>query len=203
MMLWCCPLLQDAMIVDRPFKCTLCCWNRPVVHMSHNAIGRFATVRNPCQSKPSPSCCGYETLSFHSPFLIAVCAFHFDIHPATADDGGIGPVAEGVVAAGGKKWFAVHGSMCQPGALCFCPFGECARVRLQIYEGSDVERQRPIGEVARVFPGCCKAIATEADDFTIAFPADASAVQRASLVSSVILLNYLFYESNKKNNNNH
>lgn len=174
------PTLQDALVVRRPFRCTFCCFNRPVVYMKHNTIGRFATVTNPC----------------------TICSYEFDIHAAKADDGGEGAVAAGVTGEGGALWYKVHGTMCQPAAFCFCPCGECARLRLQVYDGGDADRARPIGEVARVFPGCCEAEFTNADTFTLAMPADASPVKRASLVSAVILLNYVAFESKKKNQNN-
>ena len=102
----------------------------------------------------------------------------------------------------GAKWYTVHGTVCQPGVFCFCPCGECARVRFRIYDASDTELTRPVGEVARVFPGCCKAMATEADTFTVTFPTDGSPVKRASLISAVILMNYLFYDRRNDNNNN-
>lgn len=57
-------------------------------------------------------------------------------------------------------------------------------------------------QVARVYPGCCRAVATESDDFTVSFPSEVDPLKRSSLISAVILMNYLFYEANKKDNNN-
>lgn len=38
----------DALHLERPFRCTLCCLWRPVVYMSQRSTGRFATITNPC-----------------------------------------------------------------------------------------------------------------------------------------------------------
>jgi len=157
--------------------------------LSHNSLGRFATVTNPCtcayrsgvtRSDHAPTSNSNPRLAppFNAtancprppPVPPAVCAFQFDIHAATGGDGGESPVSSTVAGEGGAKWYTVHGTCCQPAVFCFCPWGECARVRLQVYEAADVGRERPVGEVARVFPGCCKAEFTEADDFTLAFP---------------------------------
>jgi len=70
----------DAMVISRPFRCTLCCLNRPVVYMRHATAGRFATVVNPC----------------------TLCSYQFDIHGAAPEDGGIGTVNPTVKP--GEKW---------------------------------------------------------------------------------------------------
>ena len=147
--------------------------------MSHNTAGRFATVTNPC----------------------AIFSHVFDIKAATESDGpGLPPVNPLIAAHGGRKWYTINGSLCQPGAFCPLPFGECARFRMQIYENDDYTK--PIGEVARVFPGCLRSIGQFGDDFTIHFPEhEQDQLKRASLVSAVILLNYLFYERKQQNNN--
>lgn len=64
---------------------------------------------------------------------------------------------------------------------CFLPCGDCAKLRFDIFRGNDVGHTTPVGYIARVWPGCIKALATDADNYVIEFPADASPVQRACL----------------------
>jgi len=73
----------------------------------------------------------------------------------------------------------------------------------QVYDGGDTAMATPIGEVARVFPGCCQAAFTESDHFTLALPPASDPLKRASLVAAVLLMNYLFFENKKKNNHDH
>jgi hypothetical protein len=72
-----------------------------------------------------------------------------------------------------------------------------------VYDGADSAKATPIGEVARVFPGCCQSAFTEADNFTLAFPPAADPLKRSSLVAAVLLLNYIAFENKKKNNHDH
>ncbi len=76
-------------------------------------------------------------------------------------------------------------------------------MRMQVYEGADTELTRPIGEVSRVFPGCCTNAFTNADQFSVSFPTEPDMLKRASLVSSVVLLNYLFFEKRKSHKDHH
>ena len=76
----------DALVFNRPFSWQCCCWCRPRVFLSHNTLGRFATISNPCR----------------------ICSFHFDVHAATADDGGETPVSPTIAGENGAKWYTVR-----------------------------------------------------------------------------------------------
>lgn len=52
-------------------------------------------------------------------------------------------------------------------------------------------KSRPIGYIARVWPGCLKSLATDADNFVIEYPVDATPVQKAALSAVPILIDYL------------
>lgn len=40
----------------------------------------------------------------------------------------------------------------------------CLQVTFEIYAGDDYEHTKPLGYVARVWPGCLKTLATDADN---------------------------------------
>ena len=171
----------DALIFNRPFSWACCCFCRPKVHLAHNTLGRFATITNPCR------CCRYE----------------FDVHAAAVGDGDETPVSPTVAGENGAKWYVVSGSMCQPGAICFCPpcccGGACSRIVLHVYDASDTELKKPIGEVARVFPGWIVSAVSQASTYTIAFPQGSHehGLRRAALAAAMLLMNYLFAEKKK------
>ena len=104
----------DALVFKRPFslQCYCCC--RPKVFLSHNSLGRFATITNPFKC----------------------CSFHFDVNAAAAADGGEGAVSPTISGEGGAKWYTVAGSYCQPGVFCFLPpccfNGACSRIVLKV-----------------------------------------------------------------------
>jgi hypothetical protein len=172
----------DALVFNRPFSWQCCCLCRPQVFVSHNTLGRFATISNPCK----------------------ICAFHFDVHAATADDGGETPVSPTVAGENGAKWYTVSGTMCQPGAFCLCPCAPCRRIVLEVYDGKDVAMATPVGEIARVFPGCLQSLVSQASSYTISFPGGQHehGLRRASLAAAVLLMNYLFAEEKKRRDNN-
>lgn len=60
-----------------------------------------------------------------------------------------------------------------------------------IYAADDIGKTRPIGYVARVWPGCLKSLATDADNFVIEYPVDATPVQKAAISAVPILIDYL------------
>lgn len=105
-----------------------------------------------------------------------------------------------VAALGDQDWFEVDGACCQPGMFCVCPCAPCNRVEFQI--------RRPhsdavVGSMAKVWSGCVREAFTDADVFTVEFPADATPVQKASLLASVLLFDFLIFEKKRQNNHNH
>lgn len=174
----------DGIVLTRPFKCTICCLNRPVIYMRHNSRGRIATITNPC----------------------TLCNYNFDVRAAAAGDGGEGAIAPEVAGENGAMWYRVRGSWLQMANFCFLPCDGCDRVRFTVHEGSDEAYEKPIGEIQRVFPGGCmgmvQAAMTDADNYTLQPPASATPLHKASLMATTILLDFLLYEDTKKDKDN-
>ena len=98
-------------------------------------------------------------------------------------------------------WYQVRGYMCQPGACCTCPSGACQRIVFNIYDPEDSAYENPIGSAAKVFSGCAKEMMTDADNFVLEFPPNAKPVQKAALMATIVLTDFLLFESNPKQRN--
>lgn len=97
----------------------------------------------------------------------------FILRPPT-DDGTLkGPIAESVKSTAHKDWYIVSATICQPAMWLFLPCGDCAKLTFEIFKGDDVNKTTPVGHIARVWPGCLKTLATDADNYVIEFPAGA------------------------------
>lgn len=104
-----------------------------------------------------------------------------------------GAVAAAMAGAPPGGWYKVHGTICQPAFWCSLPCGECSKLRFEIYHADDAGMTKPVGHLARVFPGCLKALATDADNYTIEYPVDATPMQKAALASTTVLLDFIMF----------
>jgi hypothetical protein len=151
-----------------------------VVYVKHNTMGDIAEIYNPFR-------CLERELIVRAPMR---------------PDAAVSDLVRTNPALHGKEWYHVVGSMCQAAAFCPpLPCGPCRRFVFHIYDASDVEHAHPVGEVARIWPGCLRAAfaGADADTFTIAFPDGATEVQKAALTASVILLDFLLFEKIQRN----
>ena len=88
---------REEIICDRPFKCTCCCLCRPVIRVSHPALGDLCEVYNPCGV-------------FHQQFII---------RKPTLESGKVMPELSQLP----DEWYTVRAHRCQPGACFACPSG--------------------------------------------------------------------------------
>jgi hypothetical protein len=169
----------DAIVIERPFRCTIGCFNRSIFRVKHNTLGYIGEVYNPW-----------------------ACLDHVvTVRAPTECPELTGPVAAQLKAtpgyASGKPWYTIVGSVCQPAALCgMLPCGACKKYEFRIYAADDVAREKPVGEIARVWPGCLRSMfaGADADVFVISFPADANEFQKATLTAAVLSLDMLYFE---------
>lgn len=63
-----------------------------------------------------------------------------------------------------------------------------------MYDGADTRMAKPIGEVAKVYPGIIEDLLSDASSYTVAFPGGQTehGLRRAGLTGAVLLMNYLF-----------
>lgn len=134
----------DALHLERPFRCTVCCLWRPVVFMSQRSAGRFATITNPCTRacrRARLPRCAWAPLSLVSPAAsrvspaappLARTASAPSPHPlpgslacsavcsyrfditAAAPDDGGTGAVSAAVKTPGEKLYTVSGTCCQP-----------------------------------------------------------------------------------------
>jgi hypothetical protein len=94
--------------------------------------------------------------------------------------------------------YEVVGGCCQLGFFCPMPCEPCQIIDFDIKNANGEK----ISAMQKRSPGCVQAALTTADQFTLTFPADADPKKKALLVSSVILMDYAYFENKQKNNNN-
>jgi len=86
--------------------------------------------------------------------------------------------------------FVIYGDMCQWGMWCRAPCDTC--------ENIDYDIRSPSGEVISTIKkksqGCVKATVSDADNYVINFPNDATKEEKALLMSAALLLDYLYFE---------
>ena len=157
----------DALVFERPFRLSILGF-QPVLYVRHNAYGYIGEVSAPLH------------------------ALATELHvraPSQRPSGAVLPVAAAVARAHapGELWFVVRRSY----AELVKSLEDKDNLRLQIYEPDDTAFERPVGEIARVFGGWAREIATVADSLVISFPPRATPVQRAALLGALLLVEHL------------
>jgi hypothetical protein len=109
---------------------------------------------------------------------------------------GVKPMPE--LASLPDVWYHVRGYQMQPGGFMTCPSGPCKRVNFEIYEGTDTNCDTVVGSAAKVFSGCLKEMFTDADNFVMEFPPNALPVQKAALMTTLILTDFMLFENNQR-----
>jgi len=86
--------------------------------------------------------------------------------------------------------YKIEGSCCQIGMHCKGPFACCETI--------DFDVKTPSGEVISTIqkrsPGCLKALVSDADNFSINFPPNATPEDKALLMAAVMFLDYRYFE---------
>lgn len=181
--------LPGAVTLERPFRCTLLCLNRPVLRVRHGTVGYIGEIRYPFL--PPLSLNYYFTI--HSPTRDAsnemVLNAPLHVHPTRSGE------------PEGTMWYRVKGNFCQWGLFCFLPCGPCKKISFKIFDPADEFCTQPIGEIQKIWKDCCSAL-LDADSYTIDFPPNSNEVQRASLIATTILIDFCLFEARKNDDNN-
>jgi len=106
-----------------------------------------------------------------------------------------------IMSPKGELWYRITPGCCcsQPGLVCQCPCPACMEIHFPIYER---DTDTVVGELMRHHPGCGKALASDADHFSLTFPEKSTFAQRASLFAAIFVFDFLLFES-KENDNHH
>lgn len=99
-------------------------------------------------------------------------------------------LTEGDFEADGQAFWEIKGPHCQSELCCDATFN--------FFDMNETGQESPIGNVKKLKPGdakgAAKALLTDADNFKFTLPKDADVVQKAIGLTSLIMLDYYFFE---------
>jgi hypothetical protein len=101
--------------------------------------------------------------------------------------------------------YVIVADCCQCGLCCRgWPCGKCSEAIFTIHkpnkDGSySVENKE--GQIKKMFNGCVKEMISDADNFELVFPVDATPYEKLMMIGAVLMIDYAFYESNSNDNN--
>jgi len=95
--------------------------------------------------------------------------------------------------------YTIEGSCCQIGMHCKGPLECCEKI--------DFELKIPSGDIVagiqKKSPGCLQAMVSDADNFSVHFPANSTKEDKALIMCAVLFLDFRYFEENQKNDNKH
>lgn len=147
-------------LLERPFKCTCFCFERPEMS-ARNANTLFGKVVEP------------------------FTCFNPEYH-----------VKDSI---GNTKW-KIHAECCQCGICCRSSLGKCSEATFPIYSGDKREfnPNHSDGHIKKLSSGC-QEIVSDADSFELIFPQNATPEEKLMLISTVLMIDYRYYEDNGNN----
>ena len=100
--------------------------------------------------------------------------------------------------------YQIHGDCCQCGLLCRGGIGECSQVVFGIYPVtcSDFDISKSIGTIKKVSAGFLQELLTDADNFEILFPSDASPEEKLLIIGATLMIDYRYFEDGDRNKRN-
>lgn len=92
--------------------------------------------------------------------------------------------------------FMIHADCCQCGLMCKNSCGFCSDVKLQIYPASNTsyEPSNAIGSITKTFAGMLQEMMTDADNYEIRFPPNASAEEKLLIIGATLMIDYRYFE---------
>jgi hypothetical protein len=106
----------------------------------------------------------------------------------------------------GNGRYSVLADGCQCGICCGgTPCGRCSEVMFPIfkYNQESKEYANRQGSIQRKFNGCMKSIATDADNFEITFPQDASPEDKLMMIATALMIDFRYYNEDPDDNSNY
>lgn len=94
----------------------------------------------------------------------------------------------------GNIKYKIDGNCCQLGLWCRCPCEPCQTIDFDIKTPSGDR----IAGIQKRTPGCCKAWISNADNFSLQFPHNATAEDKALLMCAVMFLDYRHFEEHHR-----
>jgi len=82
----------------------------------------------------------------------------------------------------------------------YCVSPVCGDVMFDMFTPADMEN--PVGQITKCGEGTAHERYNNADNFEISFPGDLSVKMKAVLLGASVLIDFMYYESNRNNHNN-
>eukprot|EP00826_Nyctotherus_ovalis_P053630 TRINITY_DN6994_c0_g1_i3.p1 TRINITY_DN6994_c0_g1~~TRINITY_DN6994_c0_g1_i3.p1 ORF type:complete len:260 (+),score=43.55 TRINITY_DN6994_c0_g1_i3:47-781(+) len=95
-----------------------------------------------------------------------------------------------------KEFYTVDGSCCQCGLCCRCPCGPCKQVDFGVLDPSG----NNVGNISKVWPGCGRALFSDADSYSLTFPLNMTARFKIMVMVAAILIDYRHFEDSPADN---
>ncbi len=87
--------------------------------------------------------------------------------------------------------YIIEGECCQCGICCHCACSPCERVNFTIL---DAKSESKVGEVVKIWSGCAKRMFSDADNFSITFPTDATWQRKSMILACALFMGYRYFE---------
>lgn len=94
--------------------------------------------------------------------------------------------------------YIIIANCCQCGLCC----KNCAEAKFDIYSnfGENISSE-PVGSITKQFSGVVQEMLTDADNFEIKFPNDATPEDKLMIIGTTLMIDYRFFEDNGNSNN--
>lgn len=99
--------------------------------------------------------------------------------------------------------FQIHANCCQCGLICRNSLGKCSETVFNIFplECTNFDDNNAIGTIKKVSGGFMKEFFTEADNYEVKFPPNASPEEKLLIVGATLMIDYRFFEDTQKKDN--
>jgi hypothetical protein len=103
----------------------------------------------------------------------------------------------------GKLKYVIIADCCQCGLICRNSCGKCSEVLFQIHKADKqvMDVNNTDGHIKRLFSGVVQELVSDADNFELIFPVDATPEDKLLLIGNVLMIDYRYYEDGGSNNN--
>lgn len=91
----------------------------------------------------------------------------------------------------GDLRYKIEGKCCQAGWLCRgYPCDDCQKMKFEVYDSHGTE----VTTLNKKSPGCLKSMISDADNFKVKFPKDATKEDKCLIMASTIMIDYMYFE---------
>jgi hypothetical protein len=96
--------------------------------------------------------------------------------------------------------YIISGDCCQCGIICTC-YGRCYETIFNIYDAknSNTDPSQSLGKIIRRIPGAIKIFFSDADNYDIIFPPNATAYEKLMIIGTTLMIDYTFFEEEPDN----